>query len=155
ELTFPPAANPQGLSALVDVLLTFDLNAFWRPDAAASTSDAARSGLGMLLSAGTFDSKGAFALHTGIGGASGASVTLDFDISGARPPEGPPLAIANLGVVAVGLPATQTPVRVTVATAIKSASADLAGNVALSNSGKLAGTQPPSALNALVGELAN
>jgi hypothetical protein len=147
EVAFPPAMNPRGLRALSDVLVTFDLNASY--SRALGEQVGAAAGLvvrSVLMAASVFDADGLASLRAPDGPArirfDVTRLTLSAQETNRR--------IANLAIMAVGK------THQTYQASLRAGQAGLVAfpidkGLALSNGGALQGTNPPAALNALLG----
>lgn len=140
DLVLPPGGAPLGLTALTDVLLTFDLDAGYDP--AASVPPPGKDGA-VLMAASAFDAAGLATLRAAAGPA-----RIRFDLGLLPRATGAAGTISNLAVLAVGPTGPDLPMKLRGGG--RSASFALQEGIAASNAGKLAsGAALP--LNALVG----
>lgn len=148
-LDFLPAANPQGLRSLADILLTLDMNAFYS-DSMAQTIAAtppAPADRAVAAAASIWDLAGLKTLK-----GTTATAMMTFDITRlALPLQEKNRTISNLAVLCVGNTQQNYTAKLKAQKSGTTASFTINQGVALSNAGQLLGTAAPLPLNALVG----
>jgi hypothetical protein len=149
ELELPVAPNPQGLRALTDIIITFDMNASYSEAlagklAALPPGPVARA---ILLAASVQDSRGLSNLRVGT-----TAARIRFD------PKALPLPaqeknrkLANLALLAIGKTEKTYDATLKASQAGTQAAFQIKGGLALSNAGDLLAGGVPSPLNSLVG----
>jgi uncharacterized protein YdhG (YjbR/CyaY superfamily) len=149
ELEFLPEANPRGLRSLVDVVLTFDLNARYSTQAAALLAAPAAGPVSraLMLAASVWDSPGLAALRD-----PNVPATVTFDLARLTLPRNETnRTVRNLAVLCLGTTRENYAARFSLPRAPAQAAFTIEQGLALSNAGPLQGAQPAAPLNALIG----
>lgn len=145
EIALPPAANPQGLAPLSDVLITFDMNADYSRSAAPAAGPVTVNGA-VMVSARVFDPAGLASLRT----AGAARIRFDMGEVPLRRQE-KNRTITNLGVLLIGKTDKVFPARLAASLSATQAAFDIVDGFAVSNIGALLGTRAPLPLNVFAG----
>jgi hypothetical protein len=149
ELDFLPAANPQGLRSLADILLTLDMNASYSDSVTQTVAATPPSPTNRAIAAASsiWDPSGLKSLK-----GTAATAKMTFDLTRlALPAQEKNRTISNLAVLCVGNTQKNYAAKLSAPKSGKTASVIIEQGVALSNSGPLLGTAAPLPLNALVG----
>jgi hypothetical protein len=149
ELEFPVDANPKGFRSVADVLITFDMNAYYSDavaakEAAQALTTASRS---ISIAASNVDPKGLDSLKATAGP---ARITFD-PAKVALPAQETKRRVSNLSLICVGQTTKKYSATLTTSKPAKTVSFTIDGGIALSNDGPLLGTASPLPLNTLVG----
>jgi hypothetical protein len=148
ELEFPIVANPKGFSSITDVLIVFDMNAYYSQllaskQANLKITDSMRS---IAIAASNLDLKGLATLKAATG-----PVRMTFDLTKlALPTQEVKQMVTNLAVICVGKTTLQYIATLNASNSAKMVSFTIDGGIALSNAGPLLGTKAPLALNDLI-----
>ena len=149
ELEFSAIANPRGFRSMVDVLITYDSNAYYSDAVAAKQAvalpaDAPRA---IMLAASITDPKGLDTLKATTG-----TARITFDLTKlALSAQEIKRRVSNLAVIFVGKTEETYDATLTAGKPAKTASFTVDAGIASSNDGPLLGAKPPLPLNALVG----
>jgi hypothetical protein len=146
ELELPVGPNPQGLRALADVLVSFDMNASWT--AAPQPGPPPAKGGALVLAASVWDPKGLRAMRD----ATKAKALLTFDPSRLQlPRSAAKRTLTNLVVMFVGKTDSVYELDVKAQSTGENTTVSVTEGLAISNTGDLLGTAAPQPLNKLAG----
>jgi hypothetical protein len=147
ELQFPIAANPAGFSAVADVLITFDCNAYYSDSVAAKqAAQPPQANRAILLAASNVDPLGLTSLkHPG-------TAKILFDPAKiALPVQEKTREVTNLALICVGTTTKKYKAKLSATKSGATASFNFQDGLAFSNSGVLLGGAAALPLNALTG----
>jgi len=146
ELELPLGANLQGLRAVADVLISFDMNAGWSASAAAAPAIAAAGAA--MVAASVFDPAGLKALRDPAKAKAKLLIDprrLQLPLTAAK------RTLTNIAVLIVGFDGGPVGLRINAQSTGEQASVTMQGGIATSNAGELLGAAAASPLNALAG----
>jgi hypothetical protein len=149
ELEFPINSNPRGLTAVADVLITFDCNAYYSDVVAAKQAAQAPAEVSraIVLAASTVDPKGLASLK----GAGPAKIVFD-PAKIVLPAQETKREASNLGLICVGTTTKKYNAKLTATKSAATATFQIDNGIAMSNAGPLLGAAGPLPLNDLVGQ---
>ena len=147
-VVLPALANPKGLTSLVDVLVTFDMNASYQQPAPAAAGVPAVLAQAVAVAASVFDPAGLLTLR---GTTAQARIVFDMHKVPLRHQESN-RRITNLAVMLIGTTTQIYTAKLSAGSSGPHADSTLAKGIAFSNGGVLLGTGAALPLNALIGQ---